>query len=238
MDNLKTISKFKAPYDRYVSIAYLPFNRDRICKIVGHIASGLGEFNIVGQSVARFVGDVSKDVAEKYWEKLPQINVILSYKTPNGWIASAQNFEQVSHLGLSSTVGFLIKPCDIEAQPFDVFTTSFDGINFWVKSSNKINKKYETMRDMYFPEGNRKYLLKKSSLIDGITTEDLHAFHLALLSWDTFYSKNHQSPLLMDRYRLTGKFEIPSNAVEISMKSMSKIKYDQFKPSQTTMAFI
>jgi len=189
--------EFLAPYTEGMRTAIVKMSgMNYRFRIVGFTGSGIGMFEPIDHSCARFKGDADFATTRKYLDILPQLHVILVYESDQGWIAYPMNME--STCKKFALDGEIIVKNVSDAERFDVITARFDGMHFWYDdvfhSADLMKSSF--MRDAFDPASLLPSKMReKIDEIKGLTPEDKESFELAIRSWNYFKRVTAQEEL-------------------------------------------
>jgi len=156
-------------------------------RIVGFTGSGIGIFEPVDHSCARYKSDADFKTTRKYLDILPHLHVILAYDSDQGWVAYPMNME--SACKKFDLDGEIIVKNVSDAERFEVITARFDGMHFWyddIFNSADLMKSSQ-LRDIFDPANISPIEMRENiESIKELTPEDREAFSLAIRSWNYF----------------------------------------------------
>lgn len=222
--------EFLAPYAEDIRTAIVKMNgMNYKFRIVGCHGSGMGLFEPIDHSCARYKGDADLETSRKYLDILPQLHVILAYESDQGWVAFPMHLESTRKK--FALAGEIIVKNVSDAERFDVITTRFDGVHFWYddifRSADLI--KSSQMREIFDPINIPSAVMAKGlDEIKGLTPEDRIAFELASNSWNYFKRVATQDELNKLLAAGGGKlfsYVIRGANIEIKWKSKSGQEY-------------
>lgn len=197
-------------------------------KIYGYSGSGIGKFQPVDASNAKWIEDAEYEEQRKYFNALPRLYLTLCFQTEEGWVSYPFKMETAkSKFGLTGeTVVLNVSDC----QRFDVVTARFDGVRFWYDEifSGSDPVKADELRQLFEKRISNKRKEIDLENIKGLSLEDKNAFSLASFSWDLFVKNSTESAiqeLLENGGATLGSYIMRGTNIEIKWASISGEKY-------------
>ena len=179
--------EFLAPYTEGLRTAIVKFDGVNYqFRITGFHGSGIGVFQPIVHSCAKYKKDAEWEVARAYLDLLPHLHLILAYESDKGWVSYPLNVESTQKRFAFKGEVLVKGVTDVER--FDVVTARFDGVNFWFDDvfDGADMIKSEAMREAFNPNRPVSQMRKKFDEIKGHTPEDCHTFEVAIASWHRF----------------------------------------------------
>jgi len=188
--------EFLAPYAEGMKSAVVKFGGVNYqFRITGFTESGIGIFQPIDHSCAKYMKDAEWDAARAFLDMLPKLHLILCYETEHGWVAFPMNVESTQKR--FAFTGEVVVKGVTDAERFDVVTTRFDGVHFWYDDifDGADMIKSESMRDAFDTKLPISEMRNEFDKIKGHTPEDTHAFELAIASWQKFRRQSTEGQL-------------------------------------------
>jgi len=187
---------FISPYSahsRYVVVKMNGVNYK--FRIVGVNGDGIGLFQPVDPTCAKYQGEAPIEQRRAYLDVLPSVRLILSYETDKGWVSYPFNAESSENsIGLKGQA--VVKNVN-DCERFDVVVARYDGMHLWFDDifSSMDHCKSEAMRDCFIPQWTPDKMQRELKKVKGMSPEDKISFELAVQSWMVFQQQTTEARL-------------------------------------------
>ena len=221
---------FLAPYTDNIKTALVKMGgMNYRFRIVGFSGSGIGIFEPVDHSCARYKSDADWETTRRYLDVLPHLHVILAFESDQGWIAYPMNMESTQKR--FALEGEIIVKNVSDAERFDVITVRFDGMHFWYDDmfNGADMVKSNFLREAFDPVNlSPTAIWNKVDQIKAVTPEDKKAFTLALDAWNYFKRASTEEQIaevLAAGGGILGTYVVRGANIEVKWHSKSGREY-------------